>query len=152
MGFDTRVFGNAVWSVLLVLTFASLATAQDLPTVHISPTEEGFEVYMAAAIRRRRDPSTSSRKPRTAEYVLKAARVEEEKVIDGKRLVNCLFAYCAGNEDKASVSVTLVRDGKLVWSYAVNKGRGSKNRQSMAEAVAKHMKDDYFKGEPMIPC
>jgi hypothetical protein len=145
MDFNTRVFGNAVWSVLLVLTFASLAIAQDLPTVYITPTEEGFEVYMSAAISKKKVPIHIVEKAEDAQYVLKAARVEEEKVTTGKRLVNCLFAYCAGNEDKASVSVTLVREGRVVWSYAVNKGRGSKNRQSMAEAVAKHMKDEYFK-------
>jgi len=32
----------------------------------------------------------------------------------------------------------------LVWSYSVNKGRGQKNRQSLAEAIAVHMKDEYF--------
>jgi hypothetical protein len=32
----------------------------------------------------------------------------------------------------------------VVWSYSVNKGRGQKNRQSLAEAVAKHFKSDYL--------
>jgi hypothetical protein len=68
-----------------------------------------------------------------------------EKVSTGSKLVKCLFAYCAGSEDKASVSVQLVKDGQIVWSYSVNKGRGSKNRQSMAEAIAKHLKDEYFR-------
>jgi hypothetical protein len=30
-----------------------------------------------------------------AQYTLKAAKVEEEQVSTGKRVVNCLFAYCA---------------------------------------------------------
>jgi hypothetical protein len=34
------------------------------------------------------------------------------------------------------------RHGCLVNS--VKKGRGQKNRQSLAEAIAKHLKDDYF--------
>jgi len=47
--------------------------------------------------------------------------------------------------DKASTSVTLVSGaGEVVWSYSVNKGRGEKNRQSLAEAIAKHLKDDYL--------
>ena len=32
-----------------------------------------------------------------------------------------------------------------MWSYSVNKSRGSKNLQSMAEAIAKHLKNDYLK-------
>jgi hypothetical protein len=34
--------------------------------------------------------------------------------------------------------------GKIVWSYSVNKGRGAKNRQSMAEAIASHLKSEFF--------
>ena len=77
---------------------------------------------------------------------LKAAAIDVEKVTTGKKLVNCLFAYCAGSEDKASTSVQLTdTTGAVVWSYSVNKGRGAKNRQSMAESVAEHLKDDYLK-------
>ena len=68
------------------------------------------------------------------------AAVETETVSTGKRVVNCLFAYCAGNENKASTSVTLTnKNGIVEWSYSVNKGRGTKNYQSMAEAIAKHL-------------
>ena len=59
--------------------------------------------------------------------------------------MKCLFAYCGGIEDKASTSVQLIdSQGAIVWSYAVNKGRGAKNRQSMAEAIAKHLKSEFF--------
>ena len=78
--------------------------------------------------------------PALATHTLNSAPVEVEKVTTGKKLVNCLFAYCAGSEDKASTSVTLTsKEGIVEWSYAVNKGRGSKNMQSMAESVAKHL-------------
>jgi hypothetical protein len=58
--------------------------------------------------------------------------------------VNCLFVYCVGNEDKGNTSVQLVQAGTIVWSYSVNKSRGEKNIQSMAEAIAKHLKGDFF--------
>ena len=42
-------------------------------------------------------------------------------------------------------TVTLTdAEGTVLWSYAVNKGRGTKNLQSMAEAIAEHLKDDYL--------
>jgi hypothetical protein len=84
-------------------------------------------------------------KPELATFTLKAAQLEIQKESTGSKVVKCLFAYCADIEDKASTSVQLVdQDGTVVWSYAVNKGRGAKNRQSMAEAIAKHLKSEYF--------
>ena len=95
---------------------------------------------MTAAIHKKNVPLTVVTTRERAVYTLAAAQVEVEKITTGKKLVNCLFAYCGGNEDKASTSVSLTDDsGAVVWSYAVNKGRGSKNRQSMAEAIAKHL-------------
>jgi len=55
-----------------------------------------------------------------------------------------MFAYCNGIEDRGSTSVQLVKGETVVWSYSVDKGRGQKNRQSLAEAIAKHLKDEYF--------
>jgi hypothetical protein len=59
-------------------------------------------------------------------------------------MARCLFAYCAGIEDKGNVSVQLIEttSTKMVWAYSVKKQKGrSKNEQSMAEAVAKHLKE-----------
>jgi len=51
----------------------------------------------------------------------------------------------ADTQDKASTSVQLVdANGTVLWSYSVNKGRGAKNMQSMAEAIASHLKGEYF--------
>lgn len=54
-----------------------------------------------------------------------------------------LFLYCAGIEDTSNVSVQLIEpvSSKVVWAYAINKQRSGKNQQSMAEAVAKHLKE-----------
>jgi hypothetical protein len=40
----------------------------------------------------------------------------------------------------------LIEGDAVRWSYSVNKGRGGqKNKQSMAEAIAKHLRSDYFR-------
>ena len=137
------------WIVLALLAAVSQAAAEERPTIYIAPTDDGFEVYISAAIAKENVPVIVVESPEIGD-TLKAARVEVEKVTTSRRVVNCLFAYCGGNEDKARTSVTLVRDGEIKWSYAVNKGRGTKNRQSMAEAIAKHLKDEYFRAIPMI--
>jgi C-terminal processing protease CtpA/Prc len=64
-----------------------------------------------------------------------------------------MFAYCIGIEDKATVSVELIEttSTKILWAYSVNKQRGgSKNQQSMAEAVAKHFKEFLSSSQPTV--
>jgi hypothetical protein len=129
----------------IVLCLVPVSHAQQTPpTVYIAPTADGFEVYLGAALVKKGVPVTVLDHQEGATYVLKAAVVETQKVGGGTKLVNCLFAYCAGNQDKANTSVQLVESGVVKWSYSVNKGRGEKNRQSMAEAIAKHLKSEFF--------
>jgi len=127
---------------LLLCSVASLAQAAR-PTVYIEP-QSGFETYLAAAISKKNAPVDVVTDRTKATYILKAAPVEIKSESTGGKIARCLFAYCAGIEDKGNVSVQLIESGtsKMAWAYSVNKQRGgSKNSQSMAEAVAKHLKD-----------
>ena len=111
-------------------TFAQLAR----PTVYIEP-QQGFETYLAAAMTKKSVPVDVVTDQTKATYVLRSA---------GGKIARCLFAYCAGIEDKGNVSVQLIESSstKMLWAYSVNKQRGgSKNEQSMAEAIAKHFKE-----------
>ena len=85
-----------------------------------------------------------------ATYILRASPVEVKTESTGGKIARCLFAYCAGIEDKGNVAVQLIETSstRMLWAYSVNKQRGgSKNEQSMAEAVAKHLKDYLEKGK-----
>src|SRR6478672_3408669 len=133
--------------LLLVLVASSLPSLAQMarPTVYIEP-QNGFETFLAAAIAKKQTPVDVVTDPTKATYTLKAAPVEIKQESTGGKIARCLFAYCAGIEDKGSVSVQLIEtnSSKMLWAYSVNKQRGgSKNQQSMAEAVAKHMKE-YF--------
>jgi malate/lactate dehydrogenase len=130
-------------AVLLVFV-ASMSVAQlSRTTVYIEP-QQGFETYLAAAMSKKNvavDVVTDEAK---ATYILKSAPVEIQKESTGGKVARCLFAYCAGIEDKGTVSVQLIETSttKMMWAYSVNKQRGGgKNQQSMAEAVAKHFKE-----------
>jgi hypothetical protein len=82
--------------------------------------------------------------PAKATFTLKAAPVEIKQESTGGKIAGCLFAYCAGIEDKATSPVQLIEtsSSKMLWAYSVNQQRGgSKNQQSMVEAVAKHFKE-----------
>jgi hypothetical protein len=130
---------------LLLVFVASLSCFGQLarPTVYIEP-QQGFETYLAAAISKKNVPVDVVTDQAKANYVLKAAPVEIKTESTGGKIARCLFAYCAGIEDKGNVSVQLIATSstKVMWAYSVAKQKGgSKNSQSMAEAVAKHLKD-----------
>jgi len=113
------------------------------PTVYIEP-QQGFETYLAAAFAKKGVPADVVTDRTKATYVLKSAPIEIKQESTGGKIARCLFAYCAGIEDKGNVSVQLIETSstKMLWAYSVNKQRGgSKNEQSMAEAAAKHLKE-----------
>jgi hypothetical protein len=78
-----------------------------------------------------------------ATYLLKSSAIIVKKESTGSKVTRCLFLYCAGIEDQGSISVQLIESNssRVLWAYSVNKQRGQKNTQSMAEAIAKHLKD-----------
>lgn len=141
-------------ALLLLLAAVSLPSlAQAIrPTVYIEP-QNGFETYVAAAIRKKQVPVDIVTDPARATFKLKAAPVEIKQESTGGKIARCMFAYCIGIEDKGNVSVKLVEasSSKMLWAYSVNKQRGgSKNQQSMAEAVAKHFKDFLAGAQPAV--
>jgi hypothetical protein len=131
-------------AVLLLLLAAPLSFAQlARPTVYIQP-QDGFETYLAAAFAKKGVPADVVADQTKATYVLKSAPIDIQKESTGGKITRCLFASCAGIEDKGNVSVQLIETSstKILWAYSVNKQRGgAKNMQSMAEAVAKHFKE-----------
>jgi len=132
------------FGLLSVLFLTSLSLAQvPKATVYIEP-QQGFETYIAAAMIKKSVPVDVVTDQTKATYVLKSVPVEVKSESTGGKVARCLFAYCAGIEDKGNVSVQLIETSstKMVWAYSVNKQKGgSKNQQSMAEAVAKHFKE-----------
>src|SRR5580693_142379 len=130
--------------LLLVIFTASISFAQlSRPAVYIEP-QQGFETYLAAAMSKKNVPVDVVTDQTRANYVLKAAPVEIKSESTGGKIARCLFAYCAGIEDKGNVSVQLIETSstKVLWAYSVAKQKGgSKNSQSMAEAVAKHLRE-----------
>ena len=141
-------------TLLLLFAASSLpGLAQAVrPTVYIEP-QNGFETYVAAAIRKKQVPIDVVIDPARATFKLEAAPVEIKQESTGGKIARCMFAYCIGIEDKGNVSVQLIEasSSKMLWAYSVNKQRGgSKNQQSMAEAVAKHLKDFLSDAQPAV--
>jgi hypothetical protein len=130
---------------LLLVLSASLTCfgQQQRTTIYIEP-QQGFETYIAAAISKKNVPVDVVTDQTKADFSLKAAPVQIKSESTGGKVARCLFASCIGIEDKGNVSVQFIdtSSSKMLWAYSVNKQKGgSKNEQSMAEAIAKHLKD-----------
>jgi hypothetical protein len=120
------------------------AAAQESPALFITPTANNLEAFLSAAMINKQVPVTVVTKEERAALVLTASPVDIRQQSAGARFARCLVASCGGSKDRGATNVQLVKGETVVWSYAVNKGRGEKDRQSLAEAIAKHLKADYF--------
>ena len=139
--------------LLAVLLFGgSLAFGQAAPvatpgTIFIKGDPD-FAVSITAAIRKKDVPVTVILNEHAAEYVLQSSSVATQHESGLGTIARCAFAYCAGIGGSTNVSVQLVRvsDSAVVWAYQVKKGNeGSHGVQSMSEAIAKHLKNEFFR-------
>ena len=130
----------------LVAQTAAPVAAPDLPTIFIA-AQPNFENALAAAFTKKQVPALITVDKTHALYSLEAADVFAHQESGGSKFARCLFFDCIGIEGTASTSVRLVRnaDGVVVWAYQVRKANGGPvGIQSLSEAIAKHLKNDYL--------
>lgn len=109
--------------------------------------DQAFGGALTAAFARKQVPATVVAVKENADYILKSAPVSAKQESAGSKLARCMFAYCAGIEGSSSVSVQLINpsDQSVVWAYQVRKGNGGPSGvQSLSEAVAKHLRNDFL--------
>ena len=129
--------------VVLFLACAAQASAQET-AIHIVPTGDGFENYLASAMAKKHVPARVVDKADRATLTLKAMPVAVRKDATSTKVLKCVMGGCDGIDGRASTSVKLVdRAGTVVWSYSVTGDADDKPR--MAENIAKHLKNDYFR-------
>jgi hypothetical protein len=132
--------------VVTLLTWSIQASAQTRTAIHIVPTGDGFDAILAAAMAKKKIPAQVVDQADRATLTLKASAVETKKDSTGTKVMKCVVAACEGIDGRANASVKLVdRAGTVVWSYSVS--GDSDERDRMADAIAKHLKSDYFERE-----
>ena len=131
--------------VVVLLLCASRASAQNGGTaIHIAPTGDGFDNFLAAAMAKKHVPAELVDKADRATLTLKASPLQGRKDGTGTKVMKCVMGGCDGIDGRASTSVKLVdREGTIVWSYSVSGDQDEKDR--IAEAIAKHLKSEYFR-------
>jgi hypothetical protein len=133
----------ALCSPIVGNVYAQSATQ---PTVFIA-AEGGFQTALTAAMLKKHVPLTVTTDQAKADYILKAAPVDSKDESGAGKMARCLFLDCIGVNGYSEVSVQLQKQqsSTVVWAYQVRKANsGPLGVQSLSEAIAKHLKNDYL--------
>lgn len=103
---------------------------------------DGFGNYVIAAINKKKVPVKLITDKTMADFVI-AGTAESQKAGWAK----ILFTRSAASTEEASINVTNVKTGEIVFAYNVNKSNAVRGKQSAAEACAKHLKNLVIKSE-----
>jgi len=104
-------------------------------TVFIEPMD-GYENYLAAALRKKNVPLLPVASEEQAAYVLKGT--SEQKRPGAAKMI---FMKQIHSDNAASVQLIDRKTGVIVFAYAVDKKNTLHGQQTTAEACAKHLKD-----------
>ena len=122
----------------LLLALAVFAQDKKIPAgskVYIQPMD-GFGNYLAAALNKKKVPLTVVNSKENADFEISGTS-DSQKAGWAKILI----AGSIQSREEASVTVSNLRSGEVVYAYNVNKGNAARGKQSAAEACAKHIKE-----------
>lgn len=133
-----RILGLAWLTILFVLAPSSAQQTKAIPPgskVFLEPMG-GFETYLKAAMDKKKVPLQIIDDKSQADFII-TGHSESEKASTAKKAILWNFH---SNED-ASINVSSVRTGEVVFAYEAHKDSSAHGQQSTAEACAKHLKD-----------
>ncbi len=150
-----RRWALLVYSLLCLSTvaaFAQLPTPQSsvgsdtqVPRgarVFISPLDNGYHIYLAAAIQKKQVPVVMVIDKSRADFELSAV-TESDKAGWAKML----FMNSGASAEQASFQFVNLKTGTVVFGYNVNKSNSARGKQSSAESCAKHLKEKIESGK-----
>jgi hypothetical protein len=143
-------YSRAVVSVLVLLLASVAFTAQAEDTksaktsekipkgakVYIAPISDGFDTYLKTALSDKKVPVQVVDSREKADYQIDGVS-DTQKASTAKKVI-------MGNwhsREEASIRVSNIQSGEVVWSYSVHKEASAHGKRSTAEACAKHLKD-----------
>jgi hypothetical protein len=142
--------------VLVFCLFAITASSQQSPQtsqgqdlripkgakIFISPLENGYHVYLAAAIQKKEVPVLIVIDKAKADFELSAVTERENA-----GWAKMLFQRSGASAEQASMMIVNIKTGNVVFGYNVNKSNSARGKQSSSEACAKHLKEKIESGE-----
>lgn len=140
---------RATLAVLLagVLTAAAAGASQATSSalrpgakVFVAEMPDGFDTYFKAALQKKKVPVVVVPTKAEAEFEIKGSS-ETQKAGAAKKV----FLGSWHSDEQASISVSNLASGEVVFAYSANKKNSAHGKQTTAEACAKHLKDELEK-------
>ena len=103
---------------------------------------QGFETYVIAALTKKNVPVLIVNDRTKADFEITGTS-ESQKAGVAKMLI----MGSAQSHEEASINVSNIQSGVVVFAYEVNKGNSVHGKQSTAEACAKHLKEKIESGK-----
>ena len=130
--------------VMSVLLSAASVSSQPAAVSGLSPGSKvfvntmpnGFDTFFKTALKTKKVPVEVVETREQAEFEIKGTS-ESQKASTAKKL----FMGSWRSDEQASISVTAVESGEIVFAYSVNKKDSAHGQRSTAEACAKHLKE-----------
>lgn len=138
-----------IFGIMLVVSFAAGQTTGQTSTnkiippgsrVFIAPMPDGFDEYLRAAIAVKKVPIEVVSDKSKADFQI-TGQSETQKASAAKKAI---FLDWRSNE-QASIQVSNLSSGEVVFAYSVNKISSAHGKKSSAEACAKHLKEKIDK-------
>jgi hypothetical protein len=103
--------------------------------VYVAPIAGGFENYIIAGLRNKKVPLTVVMDRSKADYEISGVS-DSEKAGWAKML----FIGSQNSNEQASIKISDLRTGEVIFGYSVHKTNSVRGKQSAGEACAKHIK------------
>ena len=108
----------------------------------IGAIEGGYDIYLAAAIHKKKVPIIIVTDRTKADFELSGV-TESEKAGWAKTI----FMGNTNTNEQASIKVVNLKTGTVVFGYNVNKSSSARGKQSSSESCAKHLKEKIESGQ-----
>ncbi|HEX3094446.1 MAG TPA: hypothetical protein VHW72_17550 [Candidatus Angelobacter sp.] len=103
--------------------------------IYVAPMG-GFESYVVAGIMKKKVPVSIVADREKADFEIKGA-AESQKAGWAK----IMFMGNDSTNEEASINVTEIKTGAVVFAYSVHKGSSVRGKQSAGEAIGKHLNE-----------
>jgi hypothetical protein len=130
-------------TVLIVLvgfsTAAGQGTSKVIPShakVFIATMPDGFDQFLKDAIEKKKVPVEIVAEKDKADFVITGVS-ETQKASTAKKVI----MWDWHSNEQASIQVSSIQSGEVVFAYSVNKISSAHGKKSSAEACAKHLKE-----------
>jgi hypothetical protein len=143
-------YGRTVVKVLVLLLagVACTALAEDTKNakpsekipkgakIYVAPISDGFDTYLKTALLDKKVPVEVVDSREKAEYQIDGVS-DTQKAGTAKKVI----MWDWHSREEASIRVSNILSGEVVWSYSVHKESSAHGKKSTAEACAKHLKE-----------